>query len=225
MPTTNNWRKEFEEWYKTHPDQYEHATPQEIAYWFASHVLGGEGIAEWQLCPKCQGQGRVCKPPYLGAEVQSWSATQTDWECGVCHGAKILQRPYVNAPAREVKLGEQEEPVVTFYTPPELPSSFGSASFDQIAKELYPLVDREHYEGQITDWMDMRNEVDIQRPAYIRGLKECMPLIEALRIIVSNGMRQGVSGQVVYSIDAKIASDAIAAFPTPDKPEDEPKAN
>ena len=44
----------------------------------------------YQLCPKCQGQGSVSKPPWLSAEQQAWSSTQTSWVCDVCNGAKII---------------------------------------------------------------------------------------------------------------------------------------
>lgn len=54
----------------------------------------GETVfGEWQLCPKCNGQGLIEKPPYLAAEVTEWVSTGTVFTCDVCNGAKILARP------------------------------------------------------------------------------------------------------------------------------------
>jgi len=44
----------------------------------------------YQLCPKCNGQGSVTKPPYVPGDVHEWSETATAFVCDVCHGAKIL---------------------------------------------------------------------------------------------------------------------------------------
>ena len=53
--------------------------------------------AQWQLCPKCNGQGQVEKPPYLAAEVIHWSSTQASFVCDVCNGAKIIAPPASSA--------------------------------------------------------------------------------------------------------------------------------
>lgn len=50
-----------------------------------------------QLCPKCNGQGTVEKPPYVTGDVHQWSGTQTSYVCDVCHGAKVLY-PFVASP-------------------------------------------------------------------------------------------------------------------------------
>lgn len=44
----------------------------------------------YQLCPKCNGQGIVSKPPWVAGDVYEWSSTQTQFTCDVCNGAKII---------------------------------------------------------------------------------------------------------------------------------------
>ena len=44
----------------------------------------------YQLCPKCNGQGIVSKPPYVAGDVNQWSATSSSFGCDVCGGAKII---------------------------------------------------------------------------------------------------------------------------------------
>lgn len=63
--------------------------------WWQSESSGQEQgqAAEFQLCPKCSGQGRVSKPPGLAAEITHWSGTALDYECDVCNGSKTIARP------------------------------------------------------------------------------------------------------------------------------------
>lgn len=57
----------------------------------------GETVfGEWQLCPKCNGQGMIEKPPYLAAEETEWISTGVAFTCDVCNGAKVLARPLLN---------------------------------------------------------------------------------------------------------------------------------
>ena len=44
----------------------------------------------YQLCPKCNGQGQVAKPPYIAGDVHTWSSSQGIYECDVCNGSKII---------------------------------------------------------------------------------------------------------------------------------------
>lgn len=46
-----------------------------------------------QLCPKCKGQGIVSRPPWVPADVLTWSVIQTTFQCDVCGGAKIIYVP------------------------------------------------------------------------------------------------------------------------------------
>lgn len=48
---------------------------------------------EYQLCPKCNGQGIVSKPPYVPNGVSEWTSNQSSYVCDVCNGAKIIPRP------------------------------------------------------------------------------------------------------------------------------------
>lgn len=49
----------------------------------------------FQLCPKCHGQGVVCKPPGLPAEVTTWSHTSASFTCDVCNGQKLISSAYL----------------------------------------------------------------------------------------------------------------------------------
>ena len=54
---------------------------------------GGKRKMKAQLCPKCNGQGIVSRPPWVPADVLTWSSSQTTFQCDVCNGAKILYVP------------------------------------------------------------------------------------------------------------------------------------
>lgn len=48
----------------------------------------------YQLCPKCNGQGTVSKPPWVDGDVNEWSSgTAGGHFCNVCNGAKIILTP------------------------------------------------------------------------------------------------------------------------------------
>lgn len=53
-------------------------------------------LGEWQLCPKCNGQGTVSKPPYLAGDIDHWVSSATSFPCDVCSGAKIIARPILS---------------------------------------------------------------------------------------------------------------------------------
>jgi DnaJ-class molecular chaperone len=46
--------------------------------------------SDLQLCPKCNGQGIVTKPPWIAGDVYEWSSTQASYTCDVCNGAKVI---------------------------------------------------------------------------------------------------------------------------------------
>lgn len=50
-----------------------------------------EKMAGVQLCPKCNGQGTVSKPPYVPGDVDSWSSTASVFPCNLCNGAMVIQ--------------------------------------------------------------------------------------------------------------------------------------
>lgn len=50
-------------------------------------------FGEWQICPKCSGQGIVSKPSHVAGDVNTWTANATSFCCNVCNGEKILARP------------------------------------------------------------------------------------------------------------------------------------
>lgn len=43
-----------------------------------------------QLCPKCNGQGIVSKPPWVAGDVHQWTSSATSFTCDVCNGAKVI---------------------------------------------------------------------------------------------------------------------------------------
>lgn len=47
-------------------------------------------VVPYQLCPKCNGQGQVSKPPYIAGDVPEWSSSSVIFQCDVCSGAKVI---------------------------------------------------------------------------------------------------------------------------------------
>lgn len=60
----------------------------------------------WQLCPKCNGQGKVSKPPYIAGDINEWVGSSISYVCDVCNGVKIIQTPdqYINI--KDLVIGE-----------------------------------------------------------------------------------------------------------------------
>ena len=48
---------------------------------------------KYQLCPKCNGQGIVSKPPWIAGDQDTWSSTAASYPCDVCSGGKVLLVP------------------------------------------------------------------------------------------------------------------------------------
>ena len=57
---------------------------------------------KYQLCPKCNGQGIVSKPPWIAGDQDTWSSTAASYPCDVCSGAKVLLVPDNNIYLDEV---------------------------------------------------------------------------------------------------------------------------
>ena len=51
----------------------------------------------WQLCPKCTGQGKVSKPPYVAGDVQQWCSSSTSFVCDMCNGQGKILEPELSA--------------------------------------------------------------------------------------------------------------------------------
>jgi hypothetical protein len=47
-------------------------------------------VVPYQLCPKCNGQGTISKPPYISGDVNQWSSSSSQFQCDVCQGQKII---------------------------------------------------------------------------------------------------------------------------------------
>ncbi len=53
----------------------------------------------YQICPKCNGQGMVSKPPYIAGDVYEWSSSSVaPFTCNVCNGAKIIPMHHIQEP-------------------------------------------------------------------------------------------------------------------------------
>ncbi len=50
----------------------------------------------YQLCPKCNGQGQVSKPPYIAGDVHEWTSISCIFTCDVCNGSKIIPMHLTN---------------------------------------------------------------------------------------------------------------------------------
>lgn len=50
----------------------------------------------FQVCPKCDGQGIVSKPPTMPGDIHNWSATNIGpYKCPVCNGNKLIPSTYL----------------------------------------------------------------------------------------------------------------------------------
>ena len=64
----------------------------------------------YQLCPKCNGQGTVSKPPWVDGDVYEWIGSSIGgYVCDVCNGAKIIPTPNENLTPDEYILVKRSE--------------------------------------------------------------------------------------------------------------------
>lgn len=64
----------------------------EMWQWIEENCLQKQDfdIIPYQLCPKCNGQGQISKPPYIAGDVHEWSSSSYIFPCDVCNGSKII---------------------------------------------------------------------------------------------------------------------------------------
>ncbi len=43
-----------------------------------------------QLCPKCNGQGMLCKPAHVPGDVNEWTSANAVHTCNLCNGAMVI---------------------------------------------------------------------------------------------------------------------------------------
>ena len=55
----------------------------------ATNIINGG----FQLCPKCNGQGIVSRPPWIAGNLGSWMSSESSYECNLCHGKMIIPIP------------------------------------------------------------------------------------------------------------------------------------
>ena len=60
-----------------------------------SSIQGDGNVSEYQLCPKCNGEGIV-----TGFDYNSMTTSVTN-QCGVCNGAKVLAKPILKSQSTE----------------------------------------------------------------------------------------------------------------------------
>ncbi len=46
-----------------------------------------------QVCPKCNGQGIVSKPPWIAGDISYWVSSETSYLCNLCNGTMIIYVP------------------------------------------------------------------------------------------------------------------------------------
>jgi len=64
----------------------------------------------YQLCPKCNGQGTVSKPPWIDGDIFEWiDSSAGGYICNVCNGAKIIPTPNENLTPDEYILVKRSE--------------------------------------------------------------------------------------------------------------------
>lgn len=90
------WEKEFEYWL-TNSQYINKQMVIRIIDYVEKKVIPNaskdKGGMQWQLCPKCDGQGSVSKPPYVPVDVDHWASSAVSFVCDVCNGAKIIAPP------------------------------------------------------------------------------------------------------------------------------------
>lgn len=91
--------QEFLNWYNS-LDELAKAGPSNIDVIYKAWLEGKynriERSISYQLCPKCNGQGIVSKPPYVAGDVYEWSSTQSSFTCDVCNGSKIIPKATID---------------------------------------------------------------------------------------------------------------------------------
>lgn len=78
-------------------------TPCEITTTGGNWTMGNivyrtQECVPYQMCPKCNGQGIVSKPPYIAGDVYHWSGSASSFTCDVCNGAKIIPMHHIQEP-------------------------------------------------------------------------------------------------------------------------------
>ena len=58
----------------------------------------------WELCPKCSGQGTVNKPPHISGDQSTWVSGGSQYMCDVCNGTKIISSLTGNPPNKNWKI-------------------------------------------------------------------------------------------------------------------------
>lgn len=43
-----------------------------------------------QICPKCNGQGIVSKPPWVPGDIDEWVSSDGVFVCDLCEGKKVI---------------------------------------------------------------------------------------------------------------------------------------
>ena len=55
-----------------------------------------DALPQYQICPKCNGQGVMSKPPFIAGDQTESTSSSCVHTCDVCNGAKIIPAPPVH---------------------------------------------------------------------------------------------------------------------------------
>ena len=53
------------------------------------------------LCPKCNGQKIVAKPPWINTEQMEWVSDGSSYQCDVCNGTGVIPMQIIENPSKE----------------------------------------------------------------------------------------------------------------------------
>ena len=134
-------------------------------------MLATNNPIQVQLCPKCNGQGIVSRPPWIAGDVHQWSGgTASSFVCNVCNGARVIYPPQigvaniVTAPLPEItslkeenaKLHEQGKESLLLYNSMTAQIAKYRKALEKIAKWEMPVTGKY--------WPDKEGKPNPERP-------------------------------------------------------------
>jgi len=57
---------------------------------YCARLIDYESFVPYQICPKCNGQGIVSKPPWIAEDVNQWTSDSAAYQCDLCGGTKVI---------------------------------------------------------------------------------------------------------------------------------------
>jgi DnaJ-class molecular chaperone len=59
---------------------------------FEESSFSKQKLIEYQLCPKCNGQGTTSRPPWVPYDQNEWTSSNSSYLCNICNGAGIIPK-------------------------------------------------------------------------------------------------------------------------------------